>query len=90
MALDLLVEPLDLAVRLRVAHPGRDMPYAEALKLRLEGRLPRLRPSASLAKNREPWSVMIEAGRPCLAMPTCGTASALAAVASLNTPYAGR
>ena len=39
MALDLLVEPLDLAVRLRVVCPGRDVSYAEALKLRLEGRL---------------------------------------------------
>ena len=28
VALDLLVDPLDLAVRLRVADPGQDMPYA--------------------------------------------------------------
>ena len=51
---------------------------------------PRLRPSASFAKNCEPWSVIIEAGRPCLAMAACSTASALAVVASSKTPWPGR
>ena len=87
LALNLAVQPLQLAVGLRVSDACQNLFYSKLDQFFLKDRCPLLLYLRGVGVNWDPLSVIMDAGLPWFFMASSSTASAFSVVACSNMPY---